>query len=165
MTWETQAILSFFSRYVFSMESRLSQDFKNVYVNASSIACAAIKSIQTGLRLYGTLCLFLHWPGEIKYIWYIKTNTRTDRHTHTHTSLNLQKNRLAVKQCRHNQNGKPGWEPSIQLSGRNDNNTIAFGSRGRLRQTEGEEGTPTLWRLFFKVWQLQPASDWEDIWV
>lgn len=64
-----------------------------------------------------------------------------------------------MKQCRHNQNGKPGWEPSIQLSGRNDNNTTVFGSRGRLRQTQGEEGTTTLWELFFKVWQLQPSSD------
>lgn len=111
-----------------------------------------------------------YWQGY-SYIWYsvpLSTLAWRDKarmvhkHKHSHTdtqSLNLQNNRLAVKQCRHNQNGKPGWEPSIQLSGRNDNNTTVFGSRGRLRQTRGEEGTPTLWRLFFKVWQLLPTSD------
>lgn len=92
---------------------------------------------------------------------HIETSTLAERNTHnlwSYRRADLQWNR-----CRHNENGKPGWEPSIQLSGRNDNNETVFGSWGRLRQSKGEEGRFTLWRLFFKVWQLQSTSEFEYV--
>lgn len=92
---------------------------------------------------------------------HIETSTLAERNTHnpwSYRRADLQWNR-----CRHNQNGKPGWEPSIQLSGRNDNNETVFGSWGRLRQSKGEEGRFTLWRLFFKVWQLKSTSEFEYV--
>lgn len=92
---------------------------------------------------------------------HIETSTLPERNTQNLWSYGRAD--LQWNCCRHNENGKPGWEPSIQLSGRNDNNETVFGSWGRLRQSKGEEGRFTLWRLFFNVWQLQSTSEFEYV--
>lgn len=51
------------------------------------------------------------------------------------------------------QNEKPGGEPSICLA-----ELIKHGNMWVTRKTRTEEATATLWRRFFKVWQLHPTS-------
>lgn len=126
-------------------------------------ACAAIKAMQTGLQGH------MVFSASSTLVWRDKTsmvhnNKHSHRHTHTHTGFKSSEQVCSeTVNSWHNQNGKPGWEPSICL-GEMIITTVS-GSWGRLRQTRGEEGTATLWRLFFKVWQLQPTSGKVHIWV
>lgn len=52
---------------------------------------------------------------------------------------------------------KARWR-ALYLSGRDDKNVEVCGSWGRLEQIRGQDATATLWRQFFKVWQLRPTS-------